>query len=318
MRNKLLVTGATGFVGRKLCSELIATGDDVIGLGRSKGEAIPCGITYHQLDIEVANLAEIFREDIDCVIHLAAQAHVAEGNSSAAWKAFYKVNVQGTLYLARQAAQAGVRRFVFISSIGVNGNRNTAPFTEYHDSQPTESYARSKWEAEEELRKLSSETGMELVIIRPPLVYGPGAPGNFGLLTKVATSGLPLPLAGIHNRRSFVSLWNLVDFIARCIDQPEAPGETFVVADGEDVSTTELLRKLAHAADKPSRLFWLPAPLLKAGATALGKRGVYDRLFDSLQVDASHARHTLDWVPPLNLDEGLRRCFCHQDKSHTP
>lgn len=316
---KVLVTGATGFIGSALVEALAhcETSEPVLALRRP-----PSNVPAHPHAV-VGDLTP----DTDwsealkgckVLVHCAARAHMLNDDSDEPWQEFYRANVQGPLNLARQAAQAGVKRFVFISSIGVNGNRNTEPFTERHTPQPTEPYARSKWEAEEELRKLSSETGMELVIIRPPLVYGPGAPGNFGLLTKVATSGLPLPLAGIHNRRSFVSLWNLVDFIARCIDQPEAHGETFVVADGEDVSTTELLRKLAHAADKPSRLFWLPAPLLKAGATALGKRGVYDRLFDSLQVDASHARHTLDWVPPLNLDEGLRRCFCHQDKSHTP
>lgn len=316
---KVLVTGATGFIGSALVEALThhENSEPILALRR------PPSIAPDHPYAVVGDLTpntdwSRVLKGCQVLVHCAARAHMLNDDSDDPWQEFYRANVQGCLNLARQAAQAGVKRFVFISSIGVNGNRNTEPFTERHTPQPTEPYARSKWEAEEELRKLSSETGMELVIIRPPLVYGPGAPGNFGLLTKVATSGLPLPLAGIHNRRSFVSLWNLVDFIARCIDQPEAHGETFVVADGEDVSTTELLRKLAHAADKPSRLFWLPAPLLKAGATALGKRGVYDRLFDSLQVDASHARHTLDWVPPLNLDEGLRRCFCHQDKSHTP
>ena len=168
------------------------------------------------------------------------------------------------------------------------------------------------------MKEIAKETGMEVVIIRPPLVYGPNAPGNFGLLIKVATKGLPLPLAGIRNRRSFISVWNLVDFIVRCIDHTEAAGQTFLVADSEDVSTSDLLRKLAGAAGKPSRLFWLPAPLLKVGATVIGKRGIYDRLFDSLQVDVSHARRTLGWVPPLSLDEGLRRCFSNQDESRIP
>lgn len=316
---KVLVTGATGFIGSALVEALMhrENSEPVLALRRPPSNALDHPHAVVGDLTPDTDWSEVLK-GCKVLVHCAARAHMLNDDSDDPWQEFYRANVQGSLNLARQAAQAGVKRFVFISSIGVNGNRNTAPFTERHTPQPTEPYARSKWEAEEELRKLSSETGMELVIIRPPLVYGPGAPGNFGLLTKAATSGLPLPLAGIHNRRSFVSLWNLVDFIVRCIDHPEAPGETFVVADGEDVSTTELLRKLAHAADKPSHLFWLPAPLLKAGATALGKRGVYDRLFDSLQVDASHARHTLDWVPPLNLDEGLRRCFCHQDKSHTP
>ncbi|CAM3614051.1 NAD-dependent epimerase/dehydratase family protein [Halomonas lysinitropha] len=306
----VLVTGASGFIGSAVVARLEETpAMRVVGCSRAGGRVL-------WASPELSDSADWsgLLAGVDCVIHTAGRAHVLAEEAQDSLAEFRRVNVLGTLRLAGQAAAAGVKRFLFISSIGVNGNCNTRPYTESDTPQPAEPYAQSKWEAEQGLWEIQRETGMEVVIIRPPLVYGPDAPGNFGLLSKVATKGLPLPLAGIRNRRSFVSVWNLVDFIVLCIDHPRAAGQTFLVADGEDVSTSELLRKLARAAVRPSRLFWLPAPLLKAGATALGKRGIYDRLFDSLQVDARHARRTLGWVPPLSLDEGLARCFRQADE----
>ncbi|MFC3293679.1 NAD-dependent epimerase/dehydratase family protein [Modicisalibacter luteus] len=310
----ILITGASGFVGRRLLATLAAQ-EGVFAQGASRRASRASG----QDIVRCGNLSatcewQHLLNGMDVVVHCAARAHVLNDSTNDPWAAFYQANVQGTLSLASQAVQAGVKRFVFISTIGVNGSKNTIPFTEHHLPQPVDPYARSKWQAEVGLKDIAKKTGLELVIVRPPLIYGPDAPGNFGLLSTVATKGLPLPLAGINNRRSFVSVWNLVDFIMHCINHPNASGETFLVADGEDVSTSELLYKLARAAGRPSRLFWLPASWLKAGATALGKRGVYDRLFDSLQVDASHARRTLGWVPPLSLDDGLERCFLHQDE----
>ena len=221
---------------------------------------------------------------------------------------YRQVNVEGTLALARQAALAGVRRFVFISSIGVNGNQTSVPFTADDVPCPQEPYAVSKYEAEQGLLLLADEFGMEISIIRPPLVYGLGAPGNFGSLLKWVGKGIPLPLGAVRsNRRSFVALDNLVDLIMTCIDHPAAANQTFLVADGEDVSTAELLQRMARAMDSKARLLPVPVWLLEKAASLLGKRDVARRLCGSLQVDITHTRHRLGWAPPIGLDEGLRR-----------
>ncbi len=222
---------------------------------------------------------------------------------------FRKVNVDGTLALARQAAAAGLSRFIFISSIGVNGNINTRPFTENDNPGPAEPYAQSKWEAEQGLWEIQRETGIDIVIIRPPLVYGPEAPGNFGSLVRWVERRMPLPLGAIHNQRSLVALDNLVDLIITCIDHPAASNQVFLAGDGQDLSTTELLRGVAKAMGKPSRLIPVPATLLMQGATLLGKKPVAQRLLGSLQVDISKARSLLGWEPPVSVEEGLRRCF---------
>jgi len=222
---------------------------------------------------------------------------------------YRRVNVDGALNLARQAATAGVKRFIFISSIGVNGNINTRPFTEGDTPNPAELYAQSKWEAEQGLWEIQRETGMELVIIRPPLVYGPNAPGNFGSLMRWVEKGVPLPLGAIHNQRSLVALDNLVDLIIACIDHPAAANQVFLAGDGQDLSTTELLRGVARAMGKSSRLIPVPSSLLMLGATLLGKKAVAQRLLGSLRVDISKARNVLGWEPPISVEEGLRRCF---------
>ncbi|MGJ7457436.1 NAD-dependent epimerase/dehydratase family protein [Halomonas sp. RA08-2] len=303
---KILITGASGFVGRHLFGHLMVTPglvvegtsrrEDVAVLGKPLLRCAGLSATTHWGELLAG---------VDVVVHSAARAHVMNDVSDELRVA----NVDGTLNLARQAAEAGVKRLVFLSSIGVNGNHNQRPFTEGDAPQPAEPYAESKLQAERGLHQVAEETGLEVVIIRPPLVYGPGAPGNFGLLTRVVEKRLPLPLGDTGNRRSLVSIWNLVDLLTLCLDHPAAAGETFVVCDAEEVSTSELLRKIGQAAGKPARLFWLPRGLMKAGATLIGKRGIYDRLFDSLTVDAGHARRTLGWAPPLALDEGLERCF---------
>lgn len=246
---------------------------------------------------------------IDVVVHTAARSHVLNELSRNPLDSFRKVNVEGTLSLARQAARSGVARFLYISSIGVNGANSRSAFSEKDTPEPWGDYAQSKLEAEVGLLELAKELELEVVIIRPPLVYGPNAPGNFGLLTKVVAKGMPLPLAKISNRRSFISVWNLVDLIAVCLDHPKATGEVFVVCDGNDVSTSELLQKIGTASGHSVRLFWVPSALLKAGVMLLRKREIHDRLFGSLQVDDSHVRKTLGWKPPLSLEEGLRRCF---------
>jgi len=221
--------------------------------------------------------------------------------------------VEATLNLAQQAAIAGVKRFVFISSIGVNGNINVRPFSALDVPHPVEPYAQSKWEAEQGLWRIQQETGMELVVIRPPLVYGPGAPGNFGSLVRWVGKGIPLPLGAIHNRRSLVGIDNLVDLIVRCIDHPAAANQVFLAGDGRDLSTTELLRIVGDAMGRPARLIPLPAGVLKLSAALLGRKAMAQRLLGSLQVDISQTCETLDWQPPFTVEEGLRRCFLSSD-----
>jgi len=243
------------------------------------------------------------------VIHAAARAHIMKEDLADPVVEYRQVNVDGTVNLARQAAEAGVRRFIFISSIGVNGNINIKPFTEDDTPKPADPYAQSKLEAEQGLWEIQHETGMELVVIRPPLVYGPNAPGNFGSLTRWIDKGVPLPLGAIQNQRSLVALDNLVDLITTCIDHPAAANQVFLAGDGQDLSTTELLRSVARAAGKPSRLIPIPSSLLMLAATLLGKKAVAQRLLGSLQVDISKARDLLEWEPPISVEEGLRRCF---------
>jgi nucleoside-diphosphate-sugar epimerase len=248
------------------------------------------------------------------VVHTAARAHIMDDGAIDPLTEFRSVNVAGTLNFARQAARAGVQRFLFISSIKVNGEQTPLGgcFTADDAPAPEDSYGISKWEAEQGLQALAAETGMEVVIIRPPLVYGPGVKGNFASMIKLVEKGLPLPLGAIHNKRSLVALDNLVDLIITCIDHPAAANQVFLAGDGEDLSTTELLRGVARAMGKPSRLIPVPAGLLMAGATMLGKKAMAQRLLGSLQADISKARNLLGWAPPLSVEEGLKRCFPDQ------
>jgi nucleoside-diphosphate-sugar epimerase len=223
---------------------------------------------------------------------------------------FRRVNVDGTLHLARQAAQAGVRRFVFLSSIKVNGDETHSghPFAADDKAVPNDPYGLSKYEAEQGLRALSDETGLEVIIIRPPLVYGPGVKANFLTMMKFVRRGIPLPLGEItENRRSFVFLDNLVNLIVTCIDHPSAANKTFLVSDGEDLSTALLLRRMANALNRPSRLFPVPTGLLILSAKILGRPEIARRLCGSLQVDMTKTRELLNWSPPVSVDEGLRR-----------
>jgi UDP-glucose 4-epimerase len=222
---------------------------------------------------------------------------------------FRRVNVQGTLNLARQAAAVGVRRFVFVSSIKVNGESTQLgfPFTADDAPAPLDAYGVSKMEAEQGLRELAAQTGMEVVIIRPPLVYGPGVKANFAAMMRWLRRGVPLPLGAIHNQRSLVALDNLVDLIVTCLTHPAAANQTFLVSDGEDVSTTELLRRMGKAMGHPARLLPVPTGLLKLAATIVGRRDMAQRLCGSLQVDIEKTRRLLDWTPPLSLDQGLRK-----------
>jgi nucleoside-diphosphate-sugar epimerase len=246
---------------------------------------------------------------VDIVVHLAARVHVMRDSATDPLAEFRRVNVAGTERLALAAATAGVRRFVFLSSVKVNGEKGG--YNESDPPAPQDAYGISKHEAELGLRVIAAETGMEVVIIRPPLVYGPGVKANFHVLLWAVARGVPLPLGAIHNRRSLVALDNLVDIIVTCIDHPAAANQTFLVSDGEDLSTTELIRHLARAMGRPARLIPVPASVLMAGATLLGKREVAARLCGSLQVDITKARELLGWLPPITMDEGLRRAAEH-------
>ncbi|UTW02709.1 SDR family oxidoreductase [Amphritea atlantica] len=304
----ILLTGATGFLGRHLVKGLAVKGVNVTASIRQEVH-LPVARTciINSLDIDTDWSCALAEQKV--VIHSAARAHIMEDEVYDPLAEYRQVNVEGTLNLARQAAEAGVQRFIFISSIGVNGNINTCPFTENDEPTPAEFYAQSKWEAEQGLWNIHNETGIEVVIIRPPLVYGPGAPGNFARLVRLVEKGWPLPFGAVHNKRSFVAVDNLVDLIVTCIDHPAAANQVFLAGDGEDLSTSDLLRGIAAAMEKPSRLVAVPENYLRLAAKFLGKEKLADRLLGSLQVDISKARDSLGWEPPFSVEEGLKRCF---------
>lgn len=303
---KVLVTGASGFIGRALCQALTSRGHKVLALVRSTSSVPGASTVYAPL--ENSKLLAQALIGVECVIHLAGRAHQVADRATDPLAEFRATNCAATLRLAKLAADAGAKRFVFISSIGVNGNFNTRPFTASDPANPAEPYALSKWEAEQGLWFVQQETGMELVVIRPPLVYGHNAPGNFGNLIRWLGRGVPLPFGAVRNKRSLVGVDNLVDLIICCAQHPAAANQLFLAGDGEDVSTTELLRGLAEASNRPARLIPVPAGLLGLAAALLGKRAVAQRLLGSLQVDIGKARDVLGWEPPVSLKEGLRRC----------
>jgi nucleoside-diphosphate-sugar epimerase len=304
---KVLLTGASGFVGGAVLLAAKSRGLPIRSVFRrdtsvAEGEAVTIATLAHDTDWRLAVAS------IDVVVHCAARAHAMHDTESDPCLAFRTVNVGGTLSLARQSAAAGVKRFIFLSSIKVNGEETQrgCKYTADDVATPEDAYGVSKAEAEAGLRLLSHQTGMEVVIIRPPLVYGPGMKGNFSSLMTWVASGLPLPLGSVTaNRRSFVGLDNLVDLILTCIDHPSAANQTFLVSDNEDLSTAELLRRIGRALNRPARLIPVSVRILNFTIRLLGKRAIARRLLGSLQVDISKTCALLDWKPPVSVDEGL-------------
>ncbi|MBD7978568.1 UDP-glucose 4-epimerase family protein [Serpens gallinarum] len=308
---KVFLTGATGFVGQELAKKVIAAGHVLFAAIRQANVSLHEDIKTFVVDDIVSQCWGEALAGKEVVIHCAARAHVMNDESTDPLAVFRKVNVDGTLNLARQAAEAGVKRFIFISSIKVNGEETECgkPYAADDTPAPIDPYGISKLEAEQGLLALAAETGMEVTIIRPVLVYGPGVKGNFASMINLVEKGIPLPLGSIHNKRSLVGIDNLVDLIIRCIDHPAAANQVFLAGDGEDLSTTQLLRSVAKAMGRPARLIPVSTGLLQFGATLLGKKAMAQRLLGSLQVDISKTRELLGWTPPVSVEEGLKRCF---------
>lgn len=304
---KVAVVGAGGFIGRPLVTRLAAAGHEVLPLVRT-----PCGLPGERATGEIDG-------DTDCtglfagteaVIHLAARVHIMDDRTTDPLEAYRRINVAGTLNLARAAAVAGVRRFIFLSSIKVNGERSppARPFRPDDVPAPEDPYGQSKWEAEQAVFALVAEGNMEMVVIRPPLVHGPGARGNFAAMLGWLRRGRPLPLGrATANRRSLVGIDNLTDFITLSLAHPAAANRTFLVSDGEDVSTRGLIERLAAGLGVRARLLPFPLAALRLGSRLLGKDAAADRLLGNLQVDISESRRLLGWSPPVSLEEGIRR-----------
>lgn len=315
---RVLVTGANGFVGLATCRRLLTDGHNVIGALRRAESFLPDGVERSVVGVlDGSTCWKNVLRDVEGVVHLAARVHVLQDPAADSLAAFRSVNTETTLNLARQAAATGVRRFVHLSTIKVNGEETIAGrlLTERDYPSPQDAYAISKWEAEQGLMELSAEAGMEVVIIRPPLVYGPGVKANFLAMMRGLAWGLPLPLGAIHNRRSLVALDNLVDLITTCIYHPAAANQVFLVSDGEDLSTTELLRRTATAMSTSAWLLPVPQDLLKIGLKLVGRGDVAARLCNSLQVDISKVVTLLGWNPPTSVDESLAKTVRHFLKS---
>ncbi|WP_134677799.1 UDP-glucose 4-epimerase family protein [Ectopseudomonas khazarica] len=312
---RVLLTGASGFVGRAVQARLLADGLHRLRCAQRKAPVAPlAGVEYclaPSLEAE-ADWSQALA-DVDAVIHCAARVHVMHEQVADPLAEFRRANVEGTLRLAQQAVAAGVRRFVFVSSIKVNGEQ-TLPGQAYRAddvSDATDPYGISKREAEDELLALAAETGLEVVIVRPPLIYGPGVKANFLSMMRWLQRGVPLPFGAIGNRRSLVALDNLVDLLVVCLTHPAASGQRFLVCDGEDLSTTELLRRLSAALGRSARLLPVPQALIEWAAILLGRRQLNQRLCGSLQINMDKTRERLGWAPPLSVDQALAKTAAH-------
>ena len=310
----ILLTGASGFVGRAVMALSLQRRPVRVALRRPDAASVPKEVEFVEASLSPDQDWVEALSGVSTIVHCAARVHVMNEKAADPLAEFRRVNVDGTLCLARQAAEAGVRRLVFVSSIKVNGEHSQQdhPFTADQTPAPGDPYGVSKCEAEAGLRALSQEMGMEVVIIRPPLVYGPGVKANFQAMMRWLQRGVPLPLGGVtENRRSLVFLDNLVDLIVTCIDHPAAANQTFLVSDDEDLSTAALLRRMAEALGRRARLIPVPVGLFVFGAKLIGRPSIAQRLCGSLQVDIGKTKALLGWSPPFSVDEGLRRTAEH-------
>lgn len=299
---RIFVTGANGLVGRALCSVLDQTEHQVVRAVRTSTTPweVPVGDLNKNTD-----WSEALGQDTDVVVHLAAQVPLTDGALGPPGDRYAEVNTLGTANLARQCAHHGVKRFIFVSTVKVLGEGKSEPYRDTDLAVPADAYAISKWDAEQALWQVAAETGMEVVMLRPPLVYGPGVRGNFLRLMQTIDTRRPLPLGAIHNKRSLIYLGNLVDAIHRCVTHPKAAGKTFLVSDGDDVSTPELLRRIAAALERRPFLLPVPTSWMRWAGRMLGKQAAVDRLLGSLCVDIAPLREELSWTPPYTMQEGL-------------
>lgn len=303
---RILVTGANGFVGKELISNLRNLGHEVVPAVRSS-----CGIEGEKIigDIDATTQWTNVLTKVNVVIHLAARVHVMRSKSESCENLFRIINIEGTLNLAKQAADAGVKRLIFLSSIKVNGEFTSQgkAFSANDLPDPMGAYACSKWEAEKGLLKISQDTGLEVVIVRPPLVYGPGVKANFLSLIRWVKKGIPLPFGSVDNRRSLVALGNLLSLLVICIDHPKAANEVFLVSDGEDLSIEDLIRRLGKSMNRPAKIIPYSGRFINLALGVLGKQDLGQRLFGNLQVDIRKNKDVLGWTPKISVDEGLRR-----------
>lgn len=310
---RVAVTGASGFVGQAVITELLSCQHDVHAVVRSlEKHAHPFTRaiqTFSAGDITVDTDWTDILTRVNCVVHCAARAHVMNETETDALAAYRAVNVAATRQLAEQAAKMGVQRLVYLSSIKVNGEQTVSGdcFTSMDEPFCENPYGISKWEAEQALHEVSARTGLEVVIIRPPLIYGAGVKGNFLSMLGWLSRGMPLPLGAIQNQRSMVGIDNLVDLILTCMDHPNAANQTFLVSDDDDLSTTELVRRLGAALGKPARLLPVPASVLGLAARLVGKQEMAERLLGNLKVNISKTKELLDWAPPVSVNDGFKK-----------
>jgi nucleoside-diphosphate-sugar epimerase len=306
---KILVTGATGFIGTRLSETLTNSGHEVRNTARSLAQNNSTTREVITCDLESADNLDHLTTGCDAIVHLAGRAHVMSDNPATSESLYLSANVAVTRRLAQSASITGVKRMILMSSVKVNGESTTtgSPFTSLDTPIPKDPYGRSKTQAEQALWDVTSTSELEGVVIRPPLVYGPGVRANFASLIGIINGGIPLPLGSIHNKRSFVSIDNLVDCIATVLQSSNAAGQTFLVSDGHDLSTPELIRSIASALHKSPMLFSFPPALLKLAATTAGKRGTYDRLCGSLTVDIALTKQKLSWTPPFTVQDSMQR-----------
>ncbi len=309
VKSTVLVTGATGFVGSALITRLLRENVRLTAAVLDEEDARRLPTEVERVIVQpLSELSDYSKalQHVDIVIHLAARVHIMQDSAVDPLQEFRRVNLHGTERLARQAAQAGVKRFVFISTIKVHGEETTAPYREDSPLTPLDPYGISKAEAETMLRHIAAETGLDVVIVRPPLAYGPGVKANFLSLLKFVNTGIPMPLASINNRRSMIYVGNLVDALTTCAVHPTASGQTYLISDGEDISTLKLIRRVAAALERPVRLLPFPPSLLRLAGRLVGKSAEVNRLLGSLTVDTSKIRRELDWKPPYTMEQGLK------------